>query len=85
MSPTGAPPGVTRARRPMRRDACYSGSRAGETATRAPKTIAADALAALALDVMESSGPITSLIVVDDAGRPAGVVRMHDIVRAKIV
>lgn len=58
---------------------------AGEAATRTPKTIGADAMASLALDVMETSGPITSLVVVDDAGRPAGIVRMHDIVRAKIV
>ena len=59
--------------------------RAGSVATRTPKTIAEDALAARALDVMESSGPITSLVVVDDARHPVGVVRMHDIVRAKIV
>jgi arabinose-5-phosphate isomerase len=58
---------------------------AGEAATRTPKTIAADAMAAQALDVMETAGPITSLVVVDDAGCPAGLVRMHDIVRAKIV
>jgi len=54
-------------------------------ATRTPKTIAATTLAAQALDVMERSGPITSLVVVDDAGRPAGVIHMHDILRAKIV
>jgi arabinose-5-phosphate isomerase len=59
--------------------------RAGEAATRTPKTIAAEAMAAHALDIMERSGPITSLVVLDGAGRPAGVVRMHDIVRAKIV
>jgi arabinose-5-phosphate isomerase len=58
---------------------------AGEVATSAPKTVAADAMAAHALDVMERSGPITSLVVVDDAGRPAGVIHMHDILRAKIV
>jgi CBS domain-containing protein len=33
---------------------------------------------------MESSGPITSLVVVDEEGRPAGVI-LHDILRAKIV
>jgi len=35
--------------------------------------------------VTESSGPITSLVIVDDAGRPAGVIHLHDIFRAKIV
>jgi len=34
---------------------------------------------------MEQSGPITSLVVVDEAGRPAGVLHMHDVLRAKIV
>ena len=58
---------------------------AGEVATRAPKTIAADAMAAQALTTMETSGPITSLIVVDDHGRPSGVIHLHDLLRAKIV
>jgi arabinose-5-phosphate isomerase len=49
-----------------------------------PKLIEPDALAATALDVMERSGPITSLVVVDPAGRPAGVIHLHDILRAKI-
>jgi arabinose-5-phosphate isomerase len=72
-------------RRVLLRGESMATLRAGEAATRTPKTIGADAMASLALDVMETSGPITSLVVVDDAGRPAGVVRMHDIVRAKIV
>ena len=58
---------------------------AGDIATRAPKTIAAEAMAAHALAVMEASGPITSLVVVDAARRPAGVIHLHDILRAKIV
>jgi arabinose-5-phosphate isomerase len=52
--------------------------------TARPKLIEPDALAATALDVMESSGPITSLVVIDAAGRPAGVIHLHDILRAKI-
>ena len=59
--------------------------RASEVATAKPKTIAADAMAAEALDLMERSGPITSLVVVDVAARPTGVLHMHDILRAKIV
>src|SRR5439155_19057471 len=56
---------------------------AGEVATRAPRTIGADDLAAKALEVME--GKITSLVVVDETQRPRGVVHLHDILRAKIV
>jgi len=72
-------------RRLLLRGEAFDAVRAGDVATRTPKTIAADEMAAAALEVMEASGPITSLIVLDDAGRPAGIVRMHDIVRAKIV
>jgi CBS domain-containing protein len=30
-------------------------------------------------------GRITSLVIVDASGRPAGVIHLHDILRAKIV
>jgi arabinose-5-phosphate isomerase len=59
-------------------------ARAGEVATRTPKTIAAEELAAKAIDVMEAWA-ITSLVVVDDDCRPVGVIHMHDILRAKIL
>ncbi|MBI4589365.1 MAG: KpsF/GutQ family sugar-phosphate isomerase [Candidatus Rokubacteria bacterium] len=52
--------------------------------TRSPKLIGRDELAAKALQLMESLA-ITSLVVVDDAHRPAGIIHMHDILRAKIV
>jgi arabinose-5-phosphate isomerase len=52
-------------------------------ASRSPKTIGADDLAAKALEVME--GTITTLVVVDDGRRPCGVIHMHDILRAKII
>ncbi len=57
--------------------------RAGECMTREPKVIGAQELATTALAVME--GRITSLVIADDAGRPAGVIRLHDILLAKIV
>jgi arabinose-5-phosphate isomerase len=57
--------------------------RAGDLASRSPKTIGVDDLAAKALEVME--GTITTLVVVDEAERPSGVIHMHDILRAKIV
>lgn len=57
--------------------------RAEECMTLDPKVIGADQLAATALALME--GRITSLVIADDAGRPAGVIRLHDILLAKIV
>ena len=57
--------------------------RVGECMTRQPKIIGADELAARALALME--GRITSLVIVDQAGAPAGVIHLHDILRAKIV
>jgi arabinose-5-phosphate isomerase len=57
---------------------------AGQVATREPKTIRADELAAKALEVMET-WQITSLVILDESSRPAGVIHMHDILRAKIV
>lgn len=57
--------------------------RVGECMTRGPKVIGGDELAAKALALME--GRITSLVIVDAAGHPAGVIHLHDILRAKIV
>ncbi len=57
--------------------------RAGECMTRDPKVIGAEELATRALALME--GRITSLVIADAAGRPAGVIRLHDILLAKIV
>jgi arabinose-5-phosphate isomerase len=65
------------------RGGSFEGVRAGELATRTPKTIGADELAAKALEAME--GRITSLVVVDESHRARGVIHMHDILRAKIV
>jgi arabinose-5-phosphate isomerase len=52
--------------------------------TRDPKTISADVLAVDALHAMEfnPSGPITMLFVVDGAGRPEGLIHIHDILKA---
>lgn len=57
--------------------------RAGEVASHTPKTIAAEDLAAKALEVMETFA-ITSLVIVDGTRRPVGVIHLHDILRAKI-
>ncbi len=55
-----------------------------ESMTGPPKTIAAEALAAEAVAVMERLA-ITSLFVTDAAGRPAGVIHLHDLLRAGVV
>jgi arabinose-5-phosphate isomerase len=57
---------------------------AGQLASREPKTIRAEDLAAKALEVMET-WQITSLVIPDPDGRPVGLIHMHDILRAKIV
>jgi arabinose-5-phosphate isomerase len=51
---------------------------AGEAMNARPKTIAADELAATALAILEDR-KITSLIVVDGAGKVEGVVHLHDL------
>ncbi len=66
------------------REASVLGLRARDCMTREPKLIRGDDLAAKALEVMEAFA-ITSLIVVDQAGQPHGMIHMHDILRAKIV
>jgi arabinose-5-phosphate isomerase len=57
---------------------------AQQIATRNPKVIASDELAAKALEVMEAFA-ITSLVIVDGDHHPCGIIHMHDILRAKIV
>lgn len=56
---------------------------AGEVMTHSPKILNADALAAKALQLMESN-KITNLVIVDSEDRVAGVIHMHDILKAGI-
>jgi arabinose-5-phosphate isomerase len=56
---------------------------AGEVMTLSPRTIGPEALAAEALHEMNArSRPITTLFVVDPAGRPIGILHVHDLLRA---
>jgi len=57
---------------------------AAQVASREPKVISAEDLATKALEVMET-WQITSLVIVDQARRPVGLIHMHDVLRAKIV
>jgi arabinose-5-phosphate isomerase len=52
--------------------------------TNTPATIAPDALVAAAVRAMEerASGPVTALIVTDEASKPLGVLHLHDCLRA---
>lgn len=56
---------------------------AGEVMTANPQTVEADALAAEALNLMEDKR-ITVLFVLEH-GRPAGILHIHDILRAGVV
>jgi len=60
------------------------GVRVGDVMVTDPKSIGRDALVATALETMETgaASPITSLIVVDDDGRPEGVIHIHDCLKA---
>ncbi|RMF82660.1 MAG: KpsF/GutQ family sugar-phosphate isomerase [Nitrospirae bacterium] len=51
---------------------------------RNPRTIEADALAALAVARMEER-KITSLVITDEERRPVGLLHLHDCLKAKIV
>ncbi len=51
---------------------------AGECMTRSPKVVGPDVFAIAALDIMEQK-KITSLPVIDDAGRLLGVLHLHDL------
>ncbi len=60
------------------------GRTAGELASRNPKVISREALAAEAVAVMEKH-TITSLLAVDGEGRPTGVIHLHDLLKAGVV
>jgi len=54
-----------------------------EIMTQSPRTIGADALAVEALHLMNAhERPVTTLFVVDTAGRPLGILHVHDLLRA---
>jgi arabinose-5-phosphate isomerase len=55
-----------------------------DIASRSPKTIAPDALAARAVQIMEEFS-ITSLVVLDERGSVVGVLHLHDLLKSGIV
>jgi arabinose-5-phosphate isomerase len=56
----------------------------GDVMTRNPKTIDSETLAADALEKMETNlpGPLLMYFIVDAAGKPIGLLHLHDILRA---
>ncbi len=59
-------------------------SRASDVATRTPRLIGPDLLAAEALAMM-SENKITALFVTDDDRRPLGILHLHDCLRAGLI
>jgi len=59
------------------------GKTAGQVATRNPRAIAPDTLAAEAVALM--SGRITALFVLEENGTPIGLLHLHDCLRAGVV
>jgi len=57
---------------------------AGQVMTKNPKAIPGNALAARALQVMEKHS-ITALVVSNEAGKPIGIIHLHDLLKAGIV
>lgn len=58
-------------------------ARAGDLATKRPKTIGPDELAAKALQIMEQYS-ITALVV-EDSGRIVGIIHLHDLLKSGVV
>ena len=61
------------------------GLTAVDVMSRRAATIPRDTLVAAAVRLMEErpAGPITALVVVDDAGAPVGILHLHDCLRAR--
>ena len=71
-------------RRSLEKGSNLAKYKAGEMGTKSPRTIKAKALAATAIQTMEQFS-ITSLVVVDDGGRLAGVIHLHDLLKSGAV
>jgi len=57
-------------------------SRVDDIMTKNPRTVRSDALASEALEILNSA-KITTLVVAD-AGKPVGILHMHDLLRAGV-
>ena len=57
--------------------------RTGDIMTPGPKTASPDLLASAALELINASS-ITALFVVEESGRPVGIIHIHDLLRAGV-
>jgi arabinose-5-phosphate isomerase len=71
-------------RRLIEKGADLRGLKASDVMHAQPRTIAAEALAVEAAEMMELHR-ITSILVVDDAGRLCGAINTNDLMRAKVI
>ncbi|WP_148339366.1 KpsF/GutQ family sugar-phosphate isomerase [Aquicella siphonis] len=71
-------------RRALDKEVDIHKTRIDQLMSKNPKTIARDILAAEALNIMETF-KITSLVVIDSAHKPVGIIHIHDILRAGVV
>lgn len=71
-------------RRTLQRGEDFQKMSAGQLASRKPKTIGPDDLAAKAVEIMERYS-ITTLVVVSGNRRIAGVIHLHDLLKSGIV
>ncbi len=67
-------------RRFLEKGKSLAGAKAKDLGSKSARTIRADALAAKALQIMEQHS-ITSLVVLDERNRLAGVVHLHDLLK----
>jgi len=72
-------------RRLLLRDENHLRSRVGDVMIRNPRVIAPDRLVTEAVALMEQPPPCSELPVLDEEGRPIGVLNLKDVVRAGIV
>lgn len=84
VNPTGELAGIITdgdLRRLLQKDIDFSHLVADDVMTRNPKVVKQNTLAVAALEVMESFN-ISQLIIVDNFHKPAGMVHLHDLVKA---
>ena len=71
-------------RRCLEKGIDVASARAGDLASKHPKTIGPDDLAARAVQIMEQFS-ITSLVVLGEQGQLVGVIHMHDLLKSGVV
>jgi len=71
-------------RRALQKNVDIASARVNDVMSKGPRTIRPDALAAEAVDIMETH-KVNQLLVVDARGELVGALNMHDLFRAKVI